>query len=288
VDPWAGQYAWVCHRSADSHSFPEAVVSRWSPNRLDRRVGGFKCRWFWGPTLKWAGYDCGVCVGASAKPSPSSSPTVSRTERCFQLWGRTRSRQRICFNQQLGQSQWRNFLHRAGRGVLFPDAESVNEKGRIAARSGVGAVIGSKRLKAVAVKGDRKDGIATAHPATLNSIRDKFSPGGEGNGFQQGLSAAGTGGGTSFLVSIALPHKELEFHRTGTRCDMRTPQQHGHGQIQRRGYGCHACPIRCGACSSQGRLFATGGEVHRAGVRDTGSAGYTLLERSGGVYHQGQ
>ena len=38
----------------------------------------------------------------------------------------------------------------------------VNEKGRIAARSGVGAVMGSKKLKAVAVRGGKGGRIGVA------------------------------------------------------------------------------------------------------------------------------
>jgi|AutmiccommuBRH23_1029490.scaffolds.fasta_scaffold00103_26 aldehyde:ferredoxin oxidoreductase len=50
--------------------------------------------------------------------------------------------------------------------VLF--ASIMNDKHRAAGRSGVGAVMGSKNLKAVVVKGSQK--IAVAHPDELNSF----------------------------------------------------------------------------------------------------------------------
>jgi len=50
--------------------------------------------------------------------------------------------------------------------------------------------------------------------------------------------------------------------------------------IQTRGYGCHACPIRCGRLVQSRQVPLQHGVKCTAGVRDTGSAGHTLFERS--------
>ncbi len=54
---------------------------------------------------------------------------------------------------------------------LAPIAAILNEKHRAAARSGVGAVMGSKNLKAVVVRGTRR--IPLAHPDELKALSDQ-------------------------------------------------------------------------------------------------------------------
>lgn len=54
---------------------------------------------------------------------------------------------------------------------LAPIAAVINEKHRAAARSGVGAVMGSKNLKAVVVRGTRR--IPLAHPKELKALADQ-------------------------------------------------------------------------------------------------------------------
>jgi aldehyde:ferredoxin oxidoreductase len=227
----------------------------------DSNAGGF-----WGPTLKWAGYDAVFVSGASAKPVCLIIANGEAELRdASPLWGKDTVETEDLLQQQLGQSQWRiSCIGPAGESCSLMSG-IVNEKGRIAARSGVGAVMGSKRLKAVAVKGDRKDGITIADPVALHSIREKFTTEVRANGFQQGLSAAGTGGGTSFLVSIG-DCATKNWNSTGL-VSMPTCERLNSMAMDKyklRGYGCHACPIRCGALIQvKEGPYATRGEVHR-------------------------
>ena len=204
--------------------------------------------------------------GASAKPvCLIIADGEAELRDASPLWGKDTVETEDLLQQQLGQSQWRiSCIGPAGESCSLMSG-IVNEKGRIAARSGVGAVMGSKRLKAVAVKGDRKDGIAIADPAALNSIRDKFSREVRANGFHQGLSAAGTGGGTSFLVSIGdCPTKNWNSTGLDSMPTCERLNSMAMDKYKVRGYGCHACPIRCGALIQvKEGPFATRGEVHR-------------------------
>jgi aldehyde:ferredoxin oxidoreductase len=227
----------------------------------DSNSGGF-----WGPSLKWAGYDAVFLSGASAKPvCLIIADGKAELRDATPLWGKDTGEAEDLLQQQLGPAQWRiSCIGPAGEACSLM-AGIVNEKGRIAARSGVGAVMGSKRLKAVAVKGDRKDGIAIADPVALNSARDKFSREVRANGFHQGLSAAGTGGGTSFLVSIGdCPTKNWNSTGVDSMPTCERLNSMAMDKYKLRGYGCHACPIRCGALVQvKEGLFATRGEVHR-------------------------
>jgi len=64
-------------------------------------------------------------------------------------------------------------MHRSAGEAKSLLAGIVNEKGRIAARGGAGAVMGSKNLKAVVVKGGRNK-IAIANRTRLKETQARF------------------------------------------------------------------------------------------------------------------
>jgi aldehyde:ferredoxin oxidoreductase len=69
----------------------------------DSNAGGF-----WGPTLKWAGYDAVFVSGASAKPvSLIIANGEAELRDASQLWGKDTVETEELLQQQLGQSQWR-------------------------------------------------------------------------------------------------------------------------------------------------------------------------------------
>jgi aldehyde:ferredoxin oxidoreductase len=227
----------------------------------DSNSGGF-----WGPALKWAGFDAVFFAGISRKPVYLTiSDGKAELRDASPLWGKDTNETEDRLQQELGKSQARvSCIGPAGESCSLMSG-IVNEKGRIAARSGVGAVMGSKRLKAVVVVGDKKREIAIADPGKLNSVRKQFAQGIRESGFHQGLSTAGTGGGTSFLISIGdCPTKN--WNSTGldsmpTCKNLNSPNM---DKYKLQGYGCHACPIRCGAIVRvQEGPFATQGEIHR-------------------------
>ena len=148
----------------------------------DSNSGGF-----WGPSLKWAGYDAVFVSGRSRRPVYLIiSNGKAELKDASHLWGKDTYDTEDMIQQELGQSQARiSCIGPAGESCSLM-AGIVNEKGRIAARSGVGAVMGSKRLKAVVVGGDRKNEIAVADKGKLNSVREKFAKDIKANGFQHG------------------------------------------------------------------------------------------------------
>ena len=227
----------------------------------DSNAGGF-----WGPTLKWAGYDAVFFTGISSKPVYLIiSDGKAELRDASHLWGKDTYETDDMLQQELGKSQLRvSCIGRAGESRSLMSG-IVNEKGRIAARSGVGAVMGSKRLKAVAVVGDRKNDIAIADTGKLNSVRKKFTEEIKANGFHLGLAAAGTGGGTSFLVSITdCPTKNWNSTGLDSMPTCENLNSINMDKYKLRSYGCHACPIRCGALIQlKEGPFATRGEMHR-------------------------
>jgi aldehyde:ferredoxin oxidoreductase len=125
--------------------------------------------------------------------------------------------------------------------------------------------MGSKRLKAVVLRGDRKNKIPIADAEKRKSAQKKFVQSLQNSPFHQGLTAAGTGGGTSFLISIGdCPTKN--WSTTGTEsmptCEnLNSPNM---APYKLKDYGCHGCPIKCGALVQvKEGAFSTPEEVHR-------------------------
>jgi len=118
----------------------------------------------WGPELKFAGYDLLLLEGRAPKPMYLFIyDDVVQLRDAAGVWGKTTSETEDGIREELGIPG----LRVAGIGPagenLVRFACIINDKHRAAGRSGVGAVMGSKNLKAVAVRGTR--GVQVAKPA---------------------------------------------------------------------------------------------------------------------------
>ena len=120
----------------------------------------------WGPELKFAGYDLLILEGRAPKPSYLFiyDDRVELRDAAH-LWGKGVSATEDMLREELAIPNLRvASIGQAGENqVRF--ACIVNDKHRAAGRSGVGAVMGSKNLKAVAVRGT--GAVSLAKPDTF-------------------------------------------------------------------------------------------------------------------------
>ena len=110
------------------------------------------CGGYWGNALKYAGYDALILTGASQNPVmlviDGDQVEIRPAEN---LWGTTISTASEQIQDDLGQN-WQSL-------VIGPPGEArrnlagIFNESRALARGGVGAVMGSKNLKAIAVRG---------------------------------------------------------------------------------------------------------------------------------------
>jgi len=116
---------------------------------------------FWGPELKFAGYDLIILEGCAPKPSYLFiyDDHVELRD-AADYWGRTVSETEDGLRSEMGIPELRvACIGPAGeKQVRF--ACIMNDKHRAAGRSDVGAVMGSKNLKAIAVRGTGHVSIA--------------------------------------------------------------------------------------------------------------------------------
>ncbi|MBL6933907.1 MAG: aldehyde ferredoxin oxidoreductase family protein [Alphaproteobacteria bacterium] len=113
---------------------------------------------YWGAELKFAGWDMVILEGKSKKPvylfiSDDEATLMPADD----LWGKSVWETEPTIKARLQDPQIRvTSIGRAGEnGVLY--AGIINDLHRAAGRSGVGAVMGSKNLKAIAVRGTKGD-----------------------------------------------------------------------------------------------------------------------------------
>jgi len=140
----------------------------------------------------------------------------------------------------------------------------VNDKGRVAARSGVGAVMGSKRLKAIAVHGDGK--VRIADRKKLNQLTKAFvKQMQESHGFPELLREYGTCGLTDSLVMMgATPIKNWLLSGGQAFPDFQKIADGGaYLKYQVKKYGCANCPIACGGTLSIPEGPYPIGEMHK-------------------------
>lgn len=117
---------------------------------------------YWGAELKFAGYDVVIIEGKSEKPVylNISDDSVEINDASF-VWGKTAGETTAAFEEAHGEKVRVATIGPAGEN-LSKISGIINDRGRAAGRSGVGAVMGSKNLKAIVVRGTGKVNVNDA------------------------------------------------------------------------------------------------------------------------------
>ena len=118
--------------------------------------GDANCGGDFGPYLKFAGWDGILLYGQSDKPVYIliDDDKVS-VEDASGYWGMDAISAEKKFKEEYGKKTSVALIGQSGENLSYLSG-ICNEHGRLAARSGVGAVMGSKRVKAVVVKSTRQ------------------------------------------------------------------------------------------------------------------------------------
>ncbi|MBS7649174.1 aldehyde ferredoxin oxidoreductase family protein [Candidatus Bathyarchaeota archaeon] len=129
---------------------------------------------FWARELKRAGFDGIIIEGKSEKPAYLViSDEEAIIENAGDLWGMDCFRTEETLKKRLGEDFKVACIGPAGeRLVRF--ASILNDEGRVAGRCGLGAVMGSKLLKAIAVKGTKE--IPVKDPERIRNILRRIYP----------------------------------------------------------------------------------------------------------------
>ena len=147
---------------------------RWTVVGKSPLTGGWgdaNCGGQFAPAIKRCGYDGIFFRGVSAKPVYLliDHDTIEIRD-ASRLWGKDAVETEEILMEEHGNDARVATIGLSGENLSLISG-ICNDRGRIAARSGLGAVMGSKKLKAVVLKGCRR--IPTGNPLEIKGISQK-------------------------------------------------------------------------------------------------------------------
>jgi len=192
------------------------------------------------PALKRAGYGTIIVTGKARDPVYLwIDNDVVRIEPAKEFWGRTTSETVDRLRELLGQDVHVACIGPAGENRVRGASVMVN-RSRAAGKCGLGAVMGSKNLKAIAVRGSGI--IQVAKPKEFGLLcRDVLSKVTRSEAIKT-LSAWGTKSlrGKNAVCGIAFRHFQDGHMRSLEGID-----EHAFAQYEQRRFSCSGCPVCC-------------------------------------------
>ncbi len=134
----------------------------------DSNSGGY-----FSPMLKRTGYDAVFVKGISEKPVMLviNEGKAELVDASF-VWGKDCVETEVLIREKLGNKKYQIACIGPAGEKLSLISGVITDRGRAAGRSGLGAVMGSKRLKAIAAFGDKKTELAD--PDAFSKIRKSY------------------------------------------------------------------------------------------------------------------
>ncbi len=219
---------------------------------------------YWGAEFKMAGWDMVIFEGASAKPVYLYvNDDVAELRDASHLWGKSVWETEETLKKSLQDPLTRvSSIGKAGEnGVLF--AAVVNDLHRAAGRSGVGTVMGSKNLKAIAVRGTKGVGNIKNPKAFMAAVKEKKKILAENGVTGQGLPIYGTQVLMNVINEVgALPtrnHRDSQFEgaKDISAEAMATPRATDGKKHLVTNQACFGCTIACGRISKMDQSHFT-------------------------------
>ena len=199
---------------------------------------------FLGPELRFAGYDGIIVTGRAEKPVwLSIIKGKAELHDAAGMWGndsyKTQEQVRVALDEPKARVAC---IGVAGEN-LVKMAAVMNDHGRAAGRTGMGAVMGSKNLKAIAVRGKAR--VPLANPAALKSVAREIIA-----GLDEDMAATSFRlAGTACYVDMALMYGDMpiryyqqgEWEEASNLSGVLMTDQY-----LNKSTACYRCPIACG------------------------------------------
>ncbi|AVX21485.1 aldehyde ferredoxin oxidoreductase family protein [Carboxydocella thermautotrophica] len=212
---------------------------------LNNTIASSNSGGFWGAELKFAGYDMVIVEGKAAQPVyiyiKDDQVEIRPADK---YWGKLVSETTDGLLAEAGDDKARVLTIGPAGERLSPIAAVMNDRYRAAGRSGVGAVMGSKNLKAIVVRGSGK--VEVAQPDRFKEVVSGLLKKIRENGVTgQGLPAYGT----AVLVNIInesgiLPTNNFQeaYFPAADEISGETLAE----KYLKKKDPCYRCPIACG------------------------------------------
>ena len=222
---------------------PLPGAARNSVGAKSPQTGGFgesEAGGFWGVELKKAGFDEIIVEGIAESPVYLwIKDGEAELKDARHLWGMEVAPTHFALQEELGDRMVRTAVIGPGGERLIRFASISNDITHVAGRTGMGAVMGSKKLKAIAVRGRAE--IPTANEKFIRDLgtwmaknfKERTQIWKYGTGLpMEGSSLAGGVPTTNFRDGSFAEVKKITAQAV---CE----------QFGVEMYGCFACPVRC-------------------------------------------
>ena len=223
---------------------PVPGAGRHSVGAKSPLTGGFgeaEAGGFWGAELKLAGWDAIVVYGASDTPVYLSiNDDDVEIRDASHLWGKVTGDVEEQIRTELGDARIKVAQAGPAGENLVRFACVMNDLNEAAGRTGLGAVMGSKKLKAVAVRGRKKMNIANQKgltevakwvSSTMDTVHRAFHEYGTGAAMQ-GKSLEGGLPASNYRLGEWEPVAKVDAIAVGN-------------EVRIEMGACYACSVRC-------------------------------------------
>ncbi len=199
---------------------------------------------FFGPELRFAGYDGVVIIGSSDHPVwLSIVEGKPQLHDASDIWGRDSYQTQQLVRDALGDQRARVACIGVAGENTARMAAVMNDHGRAAGRTGMGAVMGSKKLKAVGVRGQAR--VPLAEPERLQILVREIIADMEDAILPRALRLAGTASTVDSMIMYgdmpARYYQQGNWAKADNLSGLVMVEKY-----QNRIYACFRCPIGCG------------------------------------------
>jgi len=222
-------------------AIPRYTVCAKSP--LTGGQGEAEAGGWWGPELKKAGFDAIIIKGNSPTPVylyiRDSEVEIKDATR---LWGKDTGETQRIIKEELTDDKIRIAQIGPAGENLVRFANIVNELKHFNGRNGLGAVMGSKKLKAIAVRGTKP--IELYNKERVSQITKEITKRVMDNPLSRGLRELGTPAVVRGFYEVGcLPSYNwtTRYFKEGENLTAETLNK----TILKGTKGCYSCPIRC-------------------------------------------
>ncbi|WP_448591315.1 aldehyde ferredoxin oxidoreductase family protein [Thermoflexus hugenholtzii] len=206
--------------------------------------GESNCGGFWGPELRFAGYDALWIEGRAPEPVYLWIRDGRVEIRpAAHLWGRDPYAVQAAIRQEVGDPLARVAAIGVAGENRVPFALILCDHGRVAGRTGMGAVMGSKNLKAIAVRGNQP--LPLARPEEFGALRSQANRALREDNLTRVFRETGTAGAAEYFELLGSMPKR--YYGQGAWEGASKVSGAAMAETILSGVSaCHACVIACG------------------------------------------
>ncbi|TFG01184.1 MAG: aldehyde ferredoxin oxidoreductase [Promethearchaeota archaeon] len=238
--------------------------------------GDSNCGGYFGPEIRKCGYDAIIIKGMAS--SPKYITIINDDKQILDasdLWGLDVVQTEEKLTEKHGKVQVMSIGQSGEKLSLISGI--VNDKARIAGRSGFGAVMGSKKLKAIVLKGNKA--ITVADKEALLNLTKEYN---EGISSSKGMIVGWKTFGTTMANTYCAQIGDTPIKNWGGTVNEDFPMEIINkisgmeiNKYRQKPYGCFSCPVQCGSIMKVPELGLD--ETHRPEYETCATFGHLVL-----------